>query len=41
MMGIGIGIGLEKDINRYRFLIFSFHTVEYLKRLQGSNPKTN
>ncbi len=32
-------IGLEKDINRYRFLIFfSKISFEYLKRLQSSEP---
>jgi hypothetical protein len=31
-------IGLEKDINRYRFLIFNFD-LEYLKRVQSSEPQ--
>ncbi len=30
--------GLEKDINRYRFLIFLHFGFEYLKRLQSSEP---
>ncbi len=29
-------IGLEKDINRYRFFIFFYFSFEYLKRLQSS-----
>jgi hypothetical protein len=31
------GIGLEKDINHYRFFIFIFD-LEYLIRVQSSEP---
>ncbi len=35
-MRVVLLIGTEKDINRYRFLIFFTFTLEYLKRLRSS-----